>query len=152
MRLYPPPGSWGARRHPVRDPGVHDPQRWNLLISQWVIHRDPRWFEAPDEFRPERWESEKTQRPSRCAFMPFGAGPRQCIGRHFAMMEAVIILASWLSGLSLSATARIPSSPSPGLHPAQRSCACHRQAPRAGKQCEETFNSNYIWRYAQLIV
>jgi len=95
LRLYPP--SWLMGREtlaPYEIRGHTIPKGGNLLISQWVIHRDPRWFDEPDEFRPERWLVEKAKAIPRCAYAPFGAGPRQCIGNHFAMMEAVIILAS----------------------------------------------------------
>lgn len=95
MRLYP--AAWLMGREvvtPCEIRGYTIPKGWNLLISQWVIHRDSRWFQSPDQFLPERWESEETKNLPSCAFMPFGAGPRQCIGRHFAMMEGVIILAS----------------------------------------------------------
>lgn len=95
MRLYP--AAWLMGREvvtPCEIRGYTIPKGWNLLISQWVIHRDPRWFDRPDEFQPERWQSERVQHLPACAFMPFGAGPRQCIGRHFAMMEGVIILAT----------------------------------------------------------
>lgn len=94
MRLYP--AAWLMGREvvtPFELRGYTIPKGWNLLISQWVIHRDPRWFDEPDEFRPERWLKEPTKELPACAFMPFGAGPRQCAGRHFAMMEGVIVLA-----------------------------------------------------------
>lgn len=95
MRLYPP--SWLMGRETT---GAYElrgctiPKGWNLLICPWVIHRDPRWYDAPDEFRPERWLDPQPGSLPRCAYLPFGAGPRQCVGNHFAMMEAVIILAS----------------------------------------------------------
>lgn len=95
MRLYPP--SWLLGREtltPYEIRGITLSKGCNLLISQWVIHRDPRWFDEPNEFRPERWLGENPKPIPRCAYAPFGAGPRQCIGNHFAMMEAVIILAS----------------------------------------------------------
>ena len=95
MRLYPPNWIMGRETtEPIEVRGRIIPKGWNLLISPWVIHRDPRWFDEPDTFRPERWESEGVKNLPTCAYLPFGAGPRQCIGRHFAMMEGVIILAS----------------------------------------------------------
>ncbi len=63
-----------------------------ILISPWIIHRDPRWFEDPQRFRPERWEGDLARRIPRFAYMPFGGGPRICIGNRFAIMEAVLIL------------------------------------------------------------
>lgn len=95
MRLYPPNWLMGRETtEPMELRGRTIPKGWNLLISPWVIHRDARWFDEPDEFRPERWESERVKALPTGAYLPFGAGPRQCIGRHFAMMEAVIILSS----------------------------------------------------------
>ena len=56
------------------------------------MHRDARIFDDPDTFRPDRWENDLVKRLPRSAFFPFGDGPRVCIGNHFAMMEAVLIL------------------------------------------------------------
>ena len=63
-----------------------------ILMSQWVVQRDPRFFEAPEEFRPERWEGDLMKRLPRFAYFPFGGGPRLCIGNNFALMEATLIL------------------------------------------------------------
>ena len=57
-------------------------------MSQWVIHRDPRFFDDPEAFRPERWADGLAKRIPRYAYFPFGGGPRICIGNGFAMMEA----------------------------------------------------------------
>jgi cytochrome P450 len=65
-----------------------------VFMPQWVIHRDERWFNEPEEFRPERWADGLTQRIPRYAYFPFGGGPRICIGNSFAMMEATLILAT----------------------------------------------------------
>ncbi|MEQ1508246.1 MAG: cytochrome P450 [Myxococcota bacterium] len=64
-----------------------------LLIPVWVLHHDPRWFPDPLAFRPERWLDDGHDRP-RMAFLPFGGGPRVCIGNHFALLEAVLVLAT----------------------------------------------------------
>jgi len=53
-----------------------------------------RWFDAPLEFRPERWESGLAKQLPRFAYFPFGGGPRQCIGNTFALMEASVVLAT----------------------------------------------------------
>jgi cytochrome P450 len=58
------------------------------------VHRDPRWFVDPESFRPERWDNDLARRLPRCTYFPFGDGPRVCIGNQFAMMEAVLILAT----------------------------------------------------------
>jgi cytochrome P450 len=63
-------------------------------MSQWVLQRDPRFFERPDEFVPERWLDGLAKRLPKFAYFPFGGGPRICMGNAFAMMEAVLILAT----------------------------------------------------------
>jgi len=64
------------------------------LMSQWVNHRDPRYFPEPEEFRPERWENGLAKRIPKFAYYPFGGGQRLCVGSSFALMEAAIILAA----------------------------------------------------------
>ncbi len=94
MRLYPP--AWTIGREAAEDlevGGVHIPKGAQILMSQWVVHRDPRWFPNPEGFDPDRWEPERAKALPRFAYFPFGAGPRICIGNHFAMMEATLILA-----------------------------------------------------------
>jgi cytochrome P450 len=95
MRLYPP--AWGIAREALADceiGGYHVPKGTQLFLTQWLVHRDGRWFDDPEEFRPERWDNDLIRRLPRCAYFPFGDGPRVCIGNHFAMMEAVLILAT----------------------------------------------------------
>ena len=95
MRLYPP--AWGIAREALADceiGGYHVPKGTQLFLTQWLVHRDGRWFDDPEVFRPERWDNDLIKRLPRCAYFPFGDGPRICIGNHFAMMEAVLILAT----------------------------------------------------------
>jgi cytochrome P450 len=95
MRLYPP--AWAIGREAVEDfeiGGYPIARGTQLLISQWVLHRDPRWFDDPDDFRPDRWENDLARRLPKGPYLPFGDGPRVCIGNHFAMMEAVLLLAT----------------------------------------------------------
>jgi cytochrome P450 len=95
LRLYPP--AWGMARLAIEDheiAGYPVPAGTGVAIAQWVVHRDPRWYDAADEFRPERWEGELQKRLPRFAYFPFGGGPRQCIGNMFALMEATLVLAS----------------------------------------------------------
>lgn len=92
MRLYPP--AWSTSRTTLEDielDGHPIPKGTLLFVSQWICHRDPRWFEDPDAFRPERWEN--GWQPHRGAYFPFGGGPRQCIGERFAWMEGILLLA-----------------------------------------------------------
>jgi len=64
-----------------------------VTMSQWVVHRDPRFFDDPEAFKPERWENDLEKRLLAWAYFPFGAGPRRCIGYPLAMTEAALILA-----------------------------------------------------------
>ena len=65
-----------------------------VLISPWVLHRDPRYFDAPEQFEPERWAGDLAKRLPRFAYFPFGGGPRLCIGSGFALLEAALVLAT----------------------------------------------------------
>jgi cytochrome P450 len=58
------------------------------------MHRDPRFFPQPEAFQPERWENDLARRLPKFAYLPFGGGPRVCIGNRFAMMEAKLVLAT----------------------------------------------------------
>ena len=95
MRLYPP--AWAIGREAIEDfeiGGYPIKKGTQLLVSQWVLHRDARWFEDPDAFRPDRWDNDLARRLPKGAYIPFGDGPRVCIGSHFAMMEAILLLAT----------------------------------------------------------
>ena len=73
--------------------GVPLPKGTQALASQWVLHRDARFFPSPERFRPERWLSGETSALPRFAYFPFGGGPRVCIGQHFSLLELTLILA-----------------------------------------------------------
>lgn len=93
MRLYPP--AWGMGREAVNDcqfGGYHVPAGRMVTFFQWVVHRDPRFWQQPEEFYPDRWTPEMEKHLPKYAYFPFGGGPRMCIGYSFAMMEAVLIL------------------------------------------------------------
>jgi cytochrome P450 len=95
LRLYP--AAWGMARLVVEDheiAGYPVTKGLGVAMAQWVVHRDPRWYDAPEQFRPERWEGDLLKRLPRFAYFPFGGGPRQCIGNSFALMEATLILAT----------------------------------------------------------
>ena len=79
---------------PAEVGGYRVPIGMTIWMSQWVVHRDPRWFDAPEVFRPERWADGLARRLPRYAYFPFGGGPRICIGAQFARMEAVLLLAA----------------------------------------------------------
>jgi cytochrome P450 len=95
MRLYPPaPGIGREALSDCEIRGYFVPRGTQLSLAQWVVQRDPRWFDQPEEFRPERWDNDLARRLPRGAYFPFGDGPRICIGNQFAMMETVLILAT----------------------------------------------------------
>mgnify|MGYP000309265427 FL=1 len=75
-----------------------------LFIPQWVVHHDPRWYPAPWAFRPERWLDGLAKRLPRAAFLPFGGGPRVCIGNHFALLETTLALVVLTQRLRLRLT------------------------------------------------
>ncbi|MGH9675839.1 MAG: cytochrome P450, partial [Candidatus Acidiferrum sp.] len=93
LRLYP--AAWGLARLAIEEheiAGYPVKKGMGVACAQWVVHRDPRWYDAPEEFRPERWQGDLAKRLPRFAYFPFGGGPRQCIGNTFALMEATLIL------------------------------------------------------------
>ena len=95
MRLYPPIWSTGRMTYePIELGGWKIPAGAGLVAPQLIVHRDPRWFEDPLEFRPDRWTPEFRETLPRFAYYPFGGGPRLCIGEGFAWMEAMLVLAT----------------------------------------------------------
>jgi cytochrome P450 len=93
MRLYPP--IWVVSRmarETVGLQGYEIPEGTLVPISPFLMHRDPAAWDEPEEFRPHRFLADTGRRP--CQYIPFGAGPRQCIGRPFAVMEMHLVLAS----------------------------------------------------------
>ena len=97
LRCYPV--AWITRRIALEDVeigGYHIAKDTSIFLSPWVVHHDARWYTAPDSFWPERWLQDKSALPPREAYLPFGGGPRICIGNGFAMMESVLILATLL--------------------------------------------------------
>jgi cytochrome P450 len=95
LRVYPTVWMIGREAiDPVELDGFQIPAGTTVFMAQWVVHRDSRWYDDPEVFRPERWEGGLIQRIHRYAYFPFGGGPRICIGNQFAMMEATLILAT----------------------------------------------------------
>ena len=102
MRLYPP--AWAIGREstqPVKLGGYSFPKGTTILISPWVLHRDPRYFSEPETFRPERWMGNLARELPRFAYMPFGGGPRICIGQRFAMLEAILVATTMVQRFSI---------------------------------------------------
>ncbi|MDT5122570.1 MAG: hypothetical protein QOC96_2052 [Acidobacteriota bacterium] len=95
LRLYPP--AYVVGRQAVNDceiGGYFVPACMQMFMPTWVVHRDPRFFADPNEFKPERWTPEFISALPKYAYFPFGGGPRVCIGNTFAMMEVVLLLAT----------------------------------------------------------
>ena len=95
MRLYPPVYLIGREATQDLELGGYRVKKgYTIFMSQWVNHRDPRYFPEPEAFRPERWDEGLAKKIPKYAYYPFGGGQRVCIGNTFALMEAAIILAA----------------------------------------------------------
>lgn len=116
MRLYPP--AYVVGREAVNEceiGGYHIPPRTQVFMPTWVVHRDPRFFEEPDKFKPERWTPEFINNLPKYAYFPFGGGPRVCIGNAFAMMEIVLLLATIAQKFRLSLVTKHPVELQPAM-------------------------------------
>jgi cytochrome P450 len=97
MRLYPP--AWGIQRtalHSCQIGGYMIPKGAQVLMSQYVLHRDKRYYPEPLRFDPERWTTEAREGRPQFAYFPFGGGNRRCMGEAFAWMEALLLLSSFV--------------------------------------------------------
>jgi len=95
LRLYPP--LWVIGRQALEDceiGGYRVPAGTLVQMSQWVVHRDARWYADPHVFRPDRWAEHPLASLPRCAYFPFGAGARMCIGNNFALLEMALAIAA----------------------------------------------------------
>lgn len=114
LRMRPP--AWAMGRQAVADcviGGREIKAGAVVIVSPWVIQQDARFYEAPHQFRPERWADLERQSLPRYAFFPFGGGNRVCIGEHFAMTEAIAVLA--MTSLKWNI---LPADPKPAMpHP-----------------------------------
>ena len=122
MRLYPPAYVIGRRSEEDCEIGEHFiPAMTNVLMSQWVVHRDERWFARPNDFLPDRWTTEFIHALPKYAYFPFGGGPRACIGKDFAMLEATLILATMAQRIELDLVGQepMPILPAVTLRPAE---------------------------------
>ncbi|MBA3867824.1 MAG: cytochrome P450 [Anaerolineae bacterium] len=93
MRLFPPAYFFG--RVTIDDVQLGDffaPKGTGIGVSSYSVHRDPRFWDEPEAFRPERFSPENAENIRKYAYIPFGGGPRVCIGNSFAMMEAELML------------------------------------------------------------
>ncbi|WP_276272852.1 cytochrome P450 [Haloarcula litorea] len=95
LRLYPPAfTTFRQPTEPVRLGGYDIEPSAQLTIPQYLVHRDERWYDDPDAFRPDRWTDDFEAELPDYAYYPFGGGPRHCIGMRFARMEAKLALAT----------------------------------------------------------
>jgi cytochrome P450 len=95
MRLYPP--AWILDREPIEDvviSGFPFKKGSRIFLSPYLTHHNPRWWSEPERFDPERFTEQNEKGRHRYAYIPFGAGPRVCLGNTFAMMEAILIVAT----------------------------------------------------------
>ena len=95
MRLYPP--AWAIGRLTIEEieiAGYVVPRKSLVLMSQFVMHRDPRYFHYPLRFDPDRWLPEARESRPQFSYFPFGGGPRRCIGEGFAWMEGILLIAA----------------------------------------------------------
>jgi cytochrome P450 len=104
MRLYPPVAGLLTRRltRDITLGGVRLPARTLVRVTPWLLHRDPKaWPDAPLAFKPERFLAGAAEIP-RGAYIPFGLGPRVCLGQHFAVLEMTLIAALLLQRFELA--------------------------------------------------
>jgi cytochrome P450 len=95
MRLYPPAYAMARFGHAPDNIGGYDtPANAVITLSPYITHRHPDFWQEPNKFDPERFRPERKAERPRYAYIPFGGGPRQCIGNNFAMAEAILLLTS----------------------------------------------------------
>ena len=124
MRLYPP--VYTIFREPsedVRLGGYEVPEGSLVMLPQWGVHRDPRWYDDPETFDPDRWTNDRVSDRPNYAYFPFGGGPRHCIGKHLSMLEAQMILATVAQNYRLrlapEQSADLDFAPSLTMHPSE---------------------------------
>jgi cytochrome P450 len=116
MRLYPPAYAMARMaRQDCEIAGYRVHAGSSLVMSQWVMHRDPRYYQEPETFNPDRWAGDLAKRLPKFAYFPFGGGPRLCIGAPFAMMETVLLLATIAQRYRLSLAPGHPVEPLPTI-------------------------------------
>jgi cytochrome P450 len=117
MRLYPP--AWVFERVAIENDvvgGFDVPAGTTLIMAPYVLHRSPKYWDEPEAFRPDRWKTP----PREGVYLPFGDGPRVCIGKSFALIEAKILLGILARAcrFELTSTAPVPLEPGITLRPA----------------------------------
>ena len=95
LRLYSP--AWQTMRRAIAADAIgeyHIPANGNLYLNNYLLHRHPAFWDAPEDFRPERFAPDVSAGRQKNAYVPFGAGPRMCLGKHFALMELQLVVAT----------------------------------------------------------
>ncbi len=116
LRLYPPVHMlMREAAEPTELGGYRVPEGSLVGLPQWVVHRDDRWWDDPEAYRPERFIGDDTDDRPEFAYFPFGGGQRQCIGRRFALQELRVALAELLADYRFEATDDTDFDPAPGL-------------------------------------
>jgi cytochrome P450 len=116
MRLFPP--VWILTRRAVADDvvgGYRVPAGAEVLICPYTLHRHPRYWVDPERFAPERFDPDVPSNRPRYAHIPFGAGPRFCVGNHLGLMEATFIVSTLMRDLRLSTPPGLRVTPEPML-------------------------------------
>ncbi|NHN47785.1 cytochrome P450 [Halostella sp. JP-L12] len=118
LRLYPP--AWAVNREATETVVLGEyeiPAGAQVMLPQWAVHRDDRFWEDPEAFDPSRWARD-AERPE-YAYFPFSGGPRHCVGMRFARLELVLALATMITrvDLDVSVTEPLTFSPSLSLRP-----------------------------------
>lgn len=114
MRLFPP--AWILGRRALGDDeigGYHVPAGTTVAICLYTLHRHPAFWEHPEDFAPDRFAPENSRGRHRFAFIPFGAGPRQCIGNNFGTMEATLVIAHVIQRFALELAPGVQVQPEP---------------------------------------
>jgi cytochrome P450 len=114
LRLFPPAFMMARTNvEPMQLGGYEIPPGTTLLSSQWIMHRDPRFYSKPERFLPERWLAGLEAKLPPGAYFPFGDGPRRCIGQGFAMLEAALVIAAIAQKFALRLKPGFPVVPEP---------------------------------------
>ena len=116
LRLYPP--LYALPRCPIRDceiGGYTFPAGCYIIVSPWIMQRSSNYFANPEQFQPERWENNLEKELPKGVYFPFGDGPRICIGKGFAMMEATLLLATIVQKFKLELLSEPPIVPFPSI-------------------------------------
>ena len=114
LRLYPPAYIMARETiEPCEIGGYEIRPGTTIIFSQWIMHRDARYYDDPQAFRPERWLYGLAQRLPAGAYFPFGDGPRRCIGQGFALMEAAVVIGTIAQRFRLQLVPRHPVLPEP---------------------------------------